>query len=52
MGLLDILILNTDRNEENVLVHQSKKGNNNNNNYEFIFIDHGLCFPRRLDITM
>jgi len=49
MGLLDILILNTDRNEENVLVHQSKT---DKKDHEFIFIDHGLCFSRRLDITI
>lgn len=42
IGILDIRLLNMDRNEGNVLIDQNRK---------MIPIDHGLCLPDRLDVT-
>lgn len=45
IALLDILICNTDRNPENILVHRSASGE-----YHLVPIDHGYCLPDTLEI--
>jgi hypothetical protein len=45
LGLLDILILNVDRNGENVLVQKV-----DDEKLKFVCIDHGLSFPTVIDI--
>ncbi len=46
IGILDIRMLNCDRNSGNVLVHRNEYGR-----LELIPIDHGLAMPERLEIT-
>jgi len=41
MGVLDLLILNTDRNENNVIIDDNGK---------LFLIDHGLAFPYKLEL--
>lgn len=45
IALLDLRILNSDRNDENILFKRS-----NDDKYELIPIDHGLCLPSTLEI--
>jgi len=44
IGILDLRLLNCDRNDENILVTK----NSETSRLCFIPIDHGLCFPERL----
>jgi len=46
IGILDIRILNCDRNTGNVLVSRDEYGR-----YELIPIDHGLSLPEKIEIT-
>eukprot|EP00486_Rosalina_sp_Unknown_P009033 CAMPEP_0201594062 /NCGR_PEP_ID=MMETSP0190_2-20130828/191493_1 /ASSEMBLY_ACC=CAM_ASM_000263 /TAXON_ID=37353 /ORGANISM="Rosalina sp." /LENGTH=1200 /DNA_ID=CAMNT_0048053527 /DNA_START=693 /DNA_END=4295 /DNA_ORIENTATION=+ len=46
IGILDIRILNCDRNSGNVLVSRDEFGR-----YELIPIDHGLSLPEKIEIT-
>lgn len=57
IAILDIRILNCDRNDENILISKKRKENNNNRlslNAEYDFrlipIDHGLSFPDCFEI--
>ncbi len=56
IGILDIRILNCDRNEANILVRKMEKVNKNKEKggkgvfMKLIPIDHGLSFPDNLEI--
>ena len=53
IGILDLRIMNCDRNEENILIKKSVKFHNNKKliKLKMIPIDHGLSFPDHLDIS-
>jgi len=46
IGILDIVICNTDRNTENILVQRTGTGD-----YNLVPIDHGYCLPDILEIA-
>merc|ERR1712110_1083741 len=46
IGILDIRILNCDRNEENILIQKDR----DINIWRLIPIDHGLCIPEKIEI--
>lgn len=50
IGILDIRIVNLDRNDGNVLV--KSRGSSSNNRLELVPIDHGLSLPDRLEVYM
>jgi len=49
IGILDIRILNADRNDENILLRE-KEGHEGKKRFELIPIDHGLSLPDRFII--
>lgn len=44
IGVLDIRLMNLDRNEQNILVTKT------DNNYRLVPIDHGLTIPDNLEV--
>lgn len=50
IAILDLRILNLDRNECNILVAYKKKANTDKRVKTLIPIDHGLCFPDNLAV--
>ncbi|AFZ81332.1 phosphatidylinositol 3- and 4-kinase domain-containing protein [Theileria equi strain WA] len=54
IGILDLRVLNLDRNDENILVVNttySKQSSNSNRKYRLVPIDHGLILPDAIDIA-
>lgn len=49
--LLDMRLLNTDRNDANILVRKRRSATTNQVEYELIPIDHGYCLPQYLEIA-
>jgi hypothetical protein len=50
IAILDLRILNLDRNDSNILVQIKKDIKKNRNVKTLVPIDHGLCFPDNLAI--
>lgn len=50
VGILDIRILNADRNDENILLKKKEKKEGEKINFELIPIDHGLSLPDKFNI--
>uniref|UniRef100_A0AAV1TR18 Ubiquitin-like domain-containing protein n=1 Tax=Peronospora matthiolae TaxID=2874970 RepID=A0AAV1TR18_9STRA len=50
IALLDMRLLNTDRNDANVLVRKRRSSIASHVEYELIPIDHGYCLPQFLEI--
>ncbi|KAL4130251.1 hypothetical protein PRNP1_006465 [Phytophthora ramorum] len=48
--LLDMRLLNTDRNDANILVRKRRSATTGHAEYELIPIDHGYCLPQFLEI--
>ncbi|GMF18450.1 unnamed protein product [Phytophthora fragariaefolia] len=48
--LLDMRLLNTDRNDANILVRKRRSPTTGHAEYELIPIDHGYCLPQFLEI--
>ncbi|KAI9913121.1 hypothetical protein PsorP6_005979 [Peronosclerospora sorghi] len=48
--LLDMRLLNTDRNDANILVRKQRSPTTGRTDYELIPIDHGYCLPHFLEI--
>ncbi|KAK1929874.1 Phosphatidylinositol 4-kinase gamma 4 [Phytophthora citrophthora] len=48
--LLDMRLLNTDRNDANILVRKRRSPTTGHADYELIPIDHGYCLPQFLEI--
>ncbi|KAL7680446.1 putative phosphatidylinositol 3-/4-kinase, catalytic domain, Ubiquitin domain-containing protein [Plasmopara halstedii] len=48
--LLDMRLLNTDRNDANILVRKRRSPTKDHAEYELIPIDHGYCLPHFLEI--
>lgn len=48
--LLDMRLLNTDRNDANILVRKRRSATTGHVEYELIPIDHGYCLPQFLEI--
>ncbi|CAH0477556.1 unnamed protein product [Peronospora belbahrii] len=48
--LLDMRLLNTDRNDANILVRKRQSPTTGHTEYELIPIDHGYCLPQLLEI--
>lgn len=49
--LLDMRLLNTDRNDANILVRKRRSATTGQVEYELIPIDHGYCLPQFLEIA-
>ncbi|KAJ8542407.1 hypothetical protein ON010_g12405 [Phytophthora cinnamomi] len=49
--LLDMRLLNTDRNDANILVRKRRSPTTGHAEYELIPIDHGYCLPQFLEIA-
>lgn len=49
--LLDMRLLNTDRNDANILVRKKRSATSGQVEYELIPIDHGYCLPQFLEIA-
>lgn len=49
--LLDMRLLNTDRNDANILVRKRRSATTGKVDYELIPIDHGYCLPQFLEIA-
>lgn len=49
--LLDMRLLNTDRNDANILVRKKRSATTGQVEYELIPIDHGYCLPQFLEIA-
>ncbi|TYZ58295.1 hypothetical protein PybrP1_003781 [[Pythium] brassicae (nom. inval.)] len=49
--LLDMRLLNTDRNDANILVRKKRSAATGQVEYELIPIDHGYCLPQFLEIA-
>jgi phosphatidylinositol 4-kinase type 2 len=49
--LLDMRLLNTDRNDANILVRKRRSATTGKVEYELIPIDHGYCLPQFLEIA-